>query len=399
MNKHTENAVIVSNVSKGFKIPLDKSSGLKQHIVNFFNRKRGYREFTALNDVSFEIKKGDFFGIVGRNGSGKSTLLKIIAQIYNADSGGVVVNGSLVPFIELGVGFNPELTGRENVFLNGALLGFSKQQMEAMYEEIVDFAELHDFMEEKLKNYSSGMQVRLAFSIAIRSESDILLLDEVLAVGDEAFQRKCEKFFQEIKKDKSKTVILVTHGMEQVKEYCDKALLIDEGVVKTISADVGRVADSYSRLFISKTNTSNNQEKRFGSGEVVIENIRHNVTNEKITVALDIIGKTDQTYEKLYIGVNVKHNNNIVLGNHMKFINGYQQGFSIVGKEKKHFVLELENILTKHAYTLDFSVRNGGGILNFDTINDAVSIPMARSSSSTFYKALIPTTMREKGRK
>ena len=196
MKTHNDAAIIIKDVKKSFRIPLDKTSGIKQIVVNAFKRKKGYREFTALNGVSFEVKKGEFFGVVGRNGSGKSTLLKIMAGIYSPDSGGVAINGSLTPFIELGVGFNPELTGRENVFLNGALLGFSKDEMQGMYDEIVNFAELHDFMDERLKNYSSGMQVRLAFSIAIRANTDILMLDEVLAVGDDAFQQKCFNYFE-----------------------------------------------------------------------------------------------------------------------------------------------------------------------------------------------------------
>lgn len=220
-------AVKVDGLYKSFHIPLEASSGIKQKVINLLKGKKGYRDFTPLKDVSFEIEEGDFFGIVGRNGSGKSTLLKTLAGIYTPDRGNVVVNGKLVPFIELGVGFNPELSGRENVFLNGALLGFSHKEMEGMYDDIVDFAELHDFMEEKLKNYSSGMQVRLAFSIAIRAKGDILLLDEILAVGDEAFQRKCYSYFAQLKKEK-KTVILVTHAMEAVQQFCDKALLIDK---------------------------------------------------------------------------------------------------------------------------------------------------------------------------
>lgn len=223
-------AIKVTNLSKSFKIPLDSSNGIKHKIINVFKGIGGYREFTPLNDVSFEIEKGDFFGIVGRNGSGKSTLLKTIAGIYNPDKGSVEVDGKLVPFIELGVGFSPELSGRENVFLNGALLGFSQEQMEAMYDDIVDFAELHDFMEERLKNYSSGMQVRLAFSIAIRADADILVLDEVLAVGDEAFQRKCNDYFKQLKKG-NKTVILVTHSMDSVRKYCNKAIMIREGKI------------------------------------------------------------------------------------------------------------------------------------------------------------------------
>lgn len=230
-----EPAIIVRNVKKRFKIPLDKTSGIKQLIVNFYKRKKGYREFKALDGVTFEVKKGEFFGVVGRNGSGKSTLLKILAGVYNPDSGNVKVNGSLTPFIELGVGFNHELTGRENVFLNGALLGFSRAEMEAMYDEIVDFAELHDFMEERLKNYSSGMQVRLAFSIAIRANTDILILDEVLAVGDAAFQQKCADYFDNVGKT-GKTIILVTHSMTDVEKYCTRALLLEEGRIKKIGS-------------------------------------------------------------------------------------------------------------------------------------------------------------------
>ncbi|OYW86574.1 hypothetical protein B7Z17_00020 [Candidatus Saccharibacteria bacterium 32-49-10] len=237
-------AIKVTNLSKSFKIPLDSSNGIKHKLINLLKGIKGYREFTPINDISFQIEDGDFFGIVGRNGSGKSTLLKTIAGIYSPDKGGVEVNGKLVPFIELGVGFSPELSGRENVFLNGALLGFDKEQMEAMYDDIVDFAELHDFMEERLKNYSSGMQVRLAFSIAIRAEADILLLDEVLAVGDEAFQRKCDEYFSSLKK-KGKTIILVTHDMDAVRKYCNKAILIKDGrVIADGSPDV--IADTYS---------------------------------------------------------------------------------------------------------------------------------------------------------
>ena len=228
MSKQT--VVTVENVTKSFKIPIEASNGLKQKLINLLKNRKGYREFTPLRNISFEVEKGEFFGIIGKNGSGKSTLLKTIAGIYTPNHGTVLVNGTLVPFIELGVGFNPELTGRENVFLNGALLGFSHKEMEAMYDRIVEFAELHDFMEERLKNYSSGMQVRLAFSIAIQAKGDILLLDEVLAVGDIAFQQKCYDYFETLKKQ-NKTVILVTHDMSAVNRFCSKALLINDGRV------------------------------------------------------------------------------------------------------------------------------------------------------------------------
>lgn len=260
-------SVKVQDLTKTFKIPLEASSGIKQKIINLAKGRKGYREFTPLNDVSFEVNDGDFFGIVGRNGSGKSTLLKTIAGIYQPDAGAVTVNGKLVPFIELGVGFNPELSGKENVFLNGALLGFSRSEMQAMYDDIVDFAELHDFMEEKLKNYSSGMQVRLAFSIAIKVQGDILLLDEVLAVGDEAFQRKCYDYFAQIRKEK-RTVILVTHDMDSVQKFCNKAIMIEKGRIIEYG-NPAIVARKYRELFMDE----NDKGIRIKDGSVRNANI------------------------------------------------------------------------------------------------------------------------------
>ena len=254
-----EIAVKVEHLTKSFKIPLEASNGIKQKLINTLKGRKGYREFTPLKDISFEIEKGDFFGIVGRNGSGKSTLLKSIAGIYTPNGGHVQVNGKLVPFIELGVGFNPELTGRENVYLNGALLGFSHKEMDAMYDDIVDFAELHDFMEENLKNYSSGMQVRLAFSIAIRAKGDILLLDEILAVGDEAFQRKCYAYFAELKKE-NKTVILVTHSMDSVQQFCDKALLIDKNHKLVLDTPL-KIAQIYRELNMEENPQTKKDQK------------------------------------------------------------------------------------------------------------------------------------------
>lgn len=247
------NTVIkVSNVVKTFKLPHEKQSSIKGLFVGLFTGKKSYEKQKVLHGLSFEVKEGEFFGIVGRNGSGKSTLLKLIAGIYAPNQGSIQINGKLTPFIELGVGFNPELTGRENVYLNGALLGFSRTEMHAMYDDIVDFAELHKFMDQKLKNYSSGMQVRLAFSIAIRSKSDILILDEVLAVGDEAFQRKCLDVFENYKKNQQ-TVVLVTHDMGVVEKYCNRAILISEGKIVD-QGDPKKVAKHYSLLNAEATN-------------------------------------------------------------------------------------------------------------------------------------------------
>ncbi|MBR3322079.1 ABC transporter ATP-binding protein [Candidatus Saccharibacteria bacterium] len=239
-------AVSVKNLHKSFKLPTEKAWGLKQAIFNRLKGIKGYKEQKVLNGISFDIYKNEFVGIVGRNGSGKSTLLKTLAKIYFPEKGSVEINGTLVPFIELGVGFNPDLTGRENVYMNGALLGFSNKEMDAMYDEIVDFAELREFMDQKLKNYSSGMQVRLAFSIAIRAKGDILLLDEVLAVGDAAFQQKCANYFTSIKGQQ--TVILVTHDMNNVIKYCTRAILIEDGKIK-LDGNPERIANAYKNLW------------------------------------------------------------------------------------------------------------------------------------------------------
>ena len=240
-------AITVKNLHKSFKLPTEQAFGLKQAFFNRLRGIKGYKEQKVLKGLNFEIKKGEFIGIVGRNGSGKSTLLKILAGIYYPEKGKVTINGNLVPFIELGVGFNPELTGRENVYMNGALLGFSNKEMDAMYDDIWEFAELKDFQDQKLKNYSSGMQVRLAFSIAIRARGDILLLDEVLAVGDAAFQQKCNNYFASLK-DKNQTVILVTHSMENVRKFCDRAILLENGkIIK--DGDPNKIADAYLKLW------------------------------------------------------------------------------------------------------------------------------------------------------
>lgn len=265
---YTKAPVVLSadHVSKSFKLPTEQATGLKQAVINWTKGVKGYKEQTVLKDVSFEVHQGEFFGIVGRNGGGKSTLLKLISQIYYPNDGEIQVHGKLVPFIELGVGFNPELTGRENVYLNGALLGFSREQVDAMYDDIVDFAELDEFMDQKLKNYSSGMQVRLAFSVAIKAQGDILVLDEVLAVGDEAFQRKCNDYFTEIKKDPTKTVILVTHDMGAIKRYCTRAMFIQDGVVAAIG-DRETVAEQY-----TLANLEAEERKREQRRKIISEN-------------------------------------------------------------------------------------------------------------------------------
>lgn len=247
-------AIKVEHISKTFKLPHEKNNSIKGAVVNFYRRKKTYELQQALKDVSFAVEKGEFFGIVGRNGSGKSTLLKMLAGTYSPSEGHIQVNGRLTPFIELGVGFNPELTGRENVFLNGALLGFNRNEVKNMYDDVVAFAELERFMDQKLKNYSSGMQVRLAFSIAIRAKGDILLLDEVLAVGDAAFQQKCYDYFEELRLE-HKTVVFVSHDMSAVRRFCRRAIYIDKGHLTHIGTPA-EISDIYVEDNIQKTDTT-----------------------------------------------------------------------------------------------------------------------------------------------
>jgi ABC-2 type transport system ATP-binding protein len=243
--KNEEVAISVRDIHKNFVLPQNKNSSFKHVVVNIV-KKNNIVTQKVLDGVSFDIHKGDFFGIIGRNGSGKSTILKLIAGVYSPNSGEIAINGGLTPFIELGVGFNPELSGRDNVFLNGALLGFNRKQMNAMYDDIVEFAEIEPFMDQKIKNYSSGMQVRLAFSIAIKAENDILMFDEVLAVGDANFQEKCLKQFIKYKKE-GKTIVLVTHDMGSIRRFCNRAALLDHGKLEYIGNPEGAI-NKYNEL-------------------------------------------------------------------------------------------------------------------------------------------------------
>lgn len=349
----------VNNVSKDFILPQDRNRTMKSAFTNIFRRRKVKTTQKALRDISFEVKEGEFFGIVGRNGSGKSTLLKILANIYQPTKGSVVTRGKLVPFIELGVGFNPELTGRENVYLNGAMLGFSRNEVSQMYEDIVAFAELEDFMDQKLKNYSSGMQVRLAFSMATRSEADILLIDEVLAVGDADFQRKCFSYFKKLKRT-GKTVVFVSHDMSAVREYCDRAIMIENSrVIDQGTAD--KIATRYTRMFIEQAQQKDTQEvkgNRWGRGDLLYSKPVVKVTEKEIAIEATVIAK--KPVENINLGFSVADASGQKLfgidsKTKKKKISGLTAGQSIKA------VWTFDNILRDGEYFVELAAVDVGG--------------------------------------
>lgn len=371
-----EIAIRVENVSKNFVLPHEKVSSVKGLFTGITRRHRGGSRETqhALKDISFEIKKGEFFGIVGRNGSGKSTLLKILARIYQPTVGSVQTNGKLVPFIELGVGFNPELTGRENVYLNGAMLGFSEKEVDAMYDEIVTFAELERFMDQKLKNYSSGMQVRLAFSMATRSEADILLVDEVLAVGDADFQRKCFNYFNQLKSKKT-TVVFISHDMTAVREYCDRALLLDDSrVVDMGSTD--QVAQQYLRLFMNHELASSSQGgDRWGDHSIKITSASSKSNKEEVTIAVEL--KAHQDFQKPIAGFRVRD----ASGKEITGTNSKQENVPLPDLKKGEKLTvqwQFANVLRDGEYEVDIAIQYSDEITVADWWNAATKFKVSK---------------------
>ena len=240
-------AITAYKVNKKFRIPHQKKTTLFQHVISFLKRQRTYEEFMALNNVSFEVASGECFGILGSNGSGKSTLLKIMARVMYPDSGSITTNGKIASFLELGVGFQPELSARDNVYIYSSVLGMSRRETDRLYEDIFEFAELKRFEDMKLKNFSSGMYMRLAFSTAIHTDPDIMLIDEVLAVGDEAFQKKCMQKINEFRQ-MGKTIILVSHAIETVRAICTSAILLASGSIISSGATESVINDYHALL-------------------------------------------------------------------------------------------------------------------------------------------------------
>ncbi len=387
-------AISVDNVSKSFKLPHEKNSTIKSAVVNFYRRKRSYEEQRALADITFDVRAGEFYGIIGRNGSGKSTMLKMLAGIYQPTKGHISVNGKLTPFIELGVGFNPELTGRENVFLNGALLGFSRKEMHAMYDDIVAFAELERFMDQKLKNYSSGMQVRLAFSIAIRANSEILLIDEVLAVGDAVFQKKCYDYFKELKKNK-KTVVFVSHDTGALLEYCDRGVLINDGAVVT-EGEIGKVVHTYVDL-LNKAEQRNepdaatvHKDKRWGTGVMEVRDAKVSRPNDgkgrvfddgDRSVEIEVSFVAKESLEKPVYGITIADpTGQIIFQSNTLWCN--QKTKDVIPGERVVVNWSIPNVFTTGTFQVSPAVSDAIGSAVYDWLEDAVSFKVRKEQKS-----------------
>jgi ABC-2 type transport system ATP-binding protein len=377
----------VEHVSKDFLLPHLRSTTLKHRVLNSFKGRRVLEVQHALRDIDFHVDEGAFFGVIGRNGSGKSTLLKILAGIYHATSGNVVTQGRLVPFIELGVGFNPELTGRENVYLNGALLGFSPSEVEAMYDDIVAFAELEGFMDQKLKNYSSGMQVRIAFSVATRARAEILLIDEVLAVGDVAFQRKCFDHFRALKRAKT-TIVFVTHDMRLVREFCDRVILIEEGRVLT-EGDANHAADEYGRLFahgVTGTTFPGAQgpAERWGEGDIRFSHVTApDTVGETDSFVLEMDATVERPVDDATFSVQITSSAGTPIlgtspGQKQRLNGGLKPG------ERLHLEWTVPNVFSKGLHSVDVTVTDRHELVVYDFWKDAARFSVDKEDSSMY---------------
>lgn len=380
-------SIVVDNVSKDFQLPHEKVDSIKSIFAHPFKKRGNAETQHTLKNISFKIKTGEFFGIVGRNGSGKSTLLKLIAKIYQPTKGTVSVKGRLVPFIELGVGFNPELTGRENVSLNGALMGFSKKEIARKYDEIVEFAELDRFMDQKLKNYSSGMQVRLAFSVAtILAESEVLLIDEVLAVGDADFQRKCFDYFRSLKKQ-GKTVVFVTHDMNAVIEYCDRAILIDNGkLVKEGKPE--KIATAYKKLFQQESDAEEVavESERWGDKTVVISNPKlstKQLADNDEELVLTFSAKATKQVDSPIFGFSITSpSGGTLLGTNNEI--KQQRIRSMNEGEKVNFIWKIPNVFSDGTHFINLDATHSSGTTVADRWDNVLSFKVNKTEKTPY---------------
>ena len=384
----TQPVIRVQGVSKDFALPHLRQQTIKSRFVNMFGRRQTLEVQHALCDVGFEVMEGEFFGVCGRNGSGKSTLLKILAGIYVPTGGHVATVGRVVPFIELGVGFNPELTGRENVFLNGALLGFSKREVGEMYDDIVAFAELEGYMDQKLKFYSSGMQVRIAFSVATRAKADVLLIDEVLAVGDAAFQRKCFDHFHALKK-RGTTIVFVTHNMSAVREFCDRAILIENSrLVSEGSAE--EIAEKYTMLFTPNVQAAPGNDgqtvvQRWGEGDVVYTSVRVpevlTEEDEGLRIELDVTAERE-VGEIVYRFMISDSNGTPVLGTDS--LQKKQVCGGLARGERVRLEWSVPNVFSDGEHSVEVMIHDRYGLVVYDSWKEAAKFRVVKEEKTPY---------------
>jgi ABC-type polysaccharide/polyol phosphate transport system ATPase subunit len=374
-------AIIVSDLTKRFRIPLDKSTTLKYRLAHLRSASR-YRDLLALDGVSFDVPEGQFVGIIGANGSGKSTLLKILSRIYRPTSGSVALHGRVSPFLELGVGFNPELTARENVLVNGAILGLSRAELERRMDGMLEFAELQEFADQKLKNYSSGMQVRLAFTVAIQADAAILLMDEVLAVGDARFQAKCFDVFARYRRE-GKTVVLVTHDLGAVDFHCDRGIFLDHGRLMA-DGPASEVTALYRRMVGEQrdadADVGGSEPDRWGDGSVRFESIRlldgsgaehrNFDPDHPMTMAFRLVAA--RPVDDLVVGIGIHRSDGAVIGGTNTFIDRLSLP-DLNGGEELVIEYRMDRMpLLTGTYRLTVAAHNGVGSVTYDRMEQAV---------------------------
>lgn len=381
--------IVVESVGKSFRLPEERMQTLKERALHPMRRMR-YHTFPSLHDVSFEVQKGEFFGIAGRNGSGKSTMLKCLAGIYRVDHGNIWVNGRLSTFIELGVGFNPDLAARDNVVLNGIMMGLSPREARARYDAVIDFAELREFEELKLKNYSSGMHVRLAFSVAIQVDADILLIDEVLAVGDAAFQQKCFDVFLRMR-DEGRTIVFVTHDMGSLRRFCHRALLLEKGKMVQMGEPL-EVANRYLEINFDQADDQSgiraSRDQRSEVGRIAEVWLQDEDGNRVTTiaqgrrVAARVMVDFAADIEEPVVSFEVVGDDGSVILN-ATTANGAERGDRFHAGERVLFSFSFQNVLAPRRYKTTVTLAHRGtGLDVIDRIEDAFSFVVTSVQSS-----------------
>jgi ABC-2 type transport system ATP-binding protein len=378
----TATPIVVESVGKSFRLPEERVQTLKERALHPRRRSK-YQKFSSLEDVSFDVRRGEFFGIAGRNGSGKSTMLKCLAGIYRVDRGAIWMNGRISTFIELGVGFNPDLAARDNVVLNGIMMGLSPREARARYDAVMDFAELREFEELKLKNYSSGMHVRLAFSVAIQVDADILLIDEVLAVGDAAFQQKCFDVFVRMR-DEGRTIVFVTHDMSALIRFCHRALLLEKGRMVTVG-EPNEVADRYLEINFDQAEDNSAEavavrRQEQGAPGSIIEAWIEDESGKRVSAIAQgrrITAKVRTRFHAYVqdpeVGLHVINDEHTVMLNVSSAQNG-ASGLRFGAGEEVVFSFTFENVLGPRRYSPTVTLaRRGTGLDIIDRIDAAFS--------------------------